>query len=75
MIVECGRRQNILLYEENPTLFALPNTFTPFAPAVAHNTPFCHIFFFSVKGMCIGKWSHVFACILMGVVLEDLTRT
>jgi hypothetical protein len=36
----------------NPTLFALPNTFTPFAPALAHSTPFCYFVFFSVEGMC-----------------------
>jgi hypothetical protein len=59
----------------NPTLFALPNTFTPFAPAVAHSTPFCHIFFLLYGRNAHWKVAHVFACSLTGVVLEGLPPT
>jgi hypothetical protein len=55
MIVECGRPKTFFCMKGNSTLFALPNIFTPFAPAVAHNTPFRHFVFFSVEGMCCVK--------------------
>jgi hypothetical protein len=57
--------------EGNTTLFALPSTFTVFSLTIAHNTHlFVAFFFFSVAGVCIGKWAQFLARNLSSVVLD-----